>query len=401
MSMSMMRCRCQQQQATTVVLLLLAVSASASARPLTLTTLGSASANANANANANATNGLSVYFHLDSCPQLETIVRSHVDAALRQNVRLTAGLLRVFFHDCFPQGCDASILLDNGERNLPPNVGLQQEVLQLIEDARAKVHAQCGATVSCADITVPRHARRRQPPPAAPPSRCPSAASTAWRPPPPTTTSSSSRPAAHRHRRRPPHRLHQRRPLRPGRPRLALRRPHRRQGALQLLRRRVRARRRRRHQVHHGDLLGGRQRRPAARPRFSDAHRVRQPLLRRADAQEEPGGDAAVGPGAGHRLAHQLARPGLRRQPLVVLRPVQDLHGEDEPAQGAPGERRRGPPQLLQAQRRRRRRGPDADRICLIRSLLLVLFLVCFIYASTYNDDHDDSSTYSIRQMIE
>ncbi|CAO1943497.1 unnamed protein product [Urochloa humidicola] len=98
--------------------------------------------------------GLSVYFHLDSCPQLETIVRSNVDAALRQNVRLTAGLLRVFFHDCFPQGCDASLLLDNGERNLAPNVGLQQEVLQLIDDLRAKVHAQCGPTVSCADITV-------------------------------------------------------------------------------------------------------------------------------------------------------------------------------------------------------------------------------------------------------
>nr|CAB3486266.1 unnamed protein product [Digitaria exilis] len=76
--------------------------------------------------------GLSVYFHVESCPQLETIVRSNVDAAIRQNVRLTAGLLRVFFHDCFPQ----------------------QEVLQLIEDIRGKVHAQCGATVSCADITV-------------------------------------------------------------------------------------------------------------------------------------------------------------------------------------------------------------------------------------------------------
>lgn len=33
-------------------------------------------------------------------------------------------------------------------------MGLQQEVLNLIEDIRAKVHAQCGATVSCADITV-------------------------------------------------------------------------------------------------------------------------------------------------------------------------------------------------------------------------------------------------------
>ncbi|CAD6258958.1 unnamed protein product [Miscanthus lutarioriparius] len=103
---------------------------------------------------AAAGNDLSVYFHVDSCPQLETIVRSTVDAALQQNVRLTAGLLRLFFHDCFPQGCDASILLDNGERDLPPNVGLQQEAVQLVEDIRAKVHAACGPTVSCADITV-------------------------------------------------------------------------------------------------------------------------------------------------------------------------------------------------------------------------------------------------------
>jgi peroxidase len=101
-----------------------------------------------------AAGDLSVYFHADSCPQLETIVRSSVDAALQQNVRLTAGLLRLLFHDCFPQGCDASILLDNGERGLPPNVGLQQEAVQLVEDIRGKVHAACGPTVSCADITV-------------------------------------------------------------------------------------------------------------------------------------------------------------------------------------------------------------------------------------------------------
>ncbi|KAJ1273587.1 hypothetical protein BS78_06G293400 [Paspalum vaginatum] len=97
---------------------------------------------------------LSVYFHADLCPQLETLVRSAVVAALQRNVRLTAGLLRLFFHDCFPQGCDASILLDNGERELAPNAGLQQEAVQLIEDIRAKVHAACGPAVSCADITV-------------------------------------------------------------------------------------------------------------------------------------------------------------------------------------------------------------------------------------------------------
>ncbi|TVU16716.1 hypothetical protein EJB05_40291, partial [Eragrostis curvula] len=98
--------------------------------------------------------GLSHYFYLDSCPQLETLVRSTVEGAVNQNFRLTAGLLRIFFHDCFPQGCDASILLDNGERKEAPNAGLQQAALQLVEDIRAKVHAACGPTVSCADILV-------------------------------------------------------------------------------------------------------------------------------------------------------------------------------------------------------------------------------------------------------
>ncbi|KAL6651726.1 hypothetical protein ACP70R_010651 [Stipagrostis hirtigluma subsp. patula] len=109
-----------------------------------------------AKTNVTSPPGLSLYFHVDSCPQLETIVRSTVDAALRQNVRLTAGLLRIFFHDCFPQGCDASIMLEgtNSELLLGPNVGIQQAALQLIEDIRVKVHAACGPTVSCADILV-------------------------------------------------------------------------------------------------------------------------------------------------------------------------------------------------------------------------------------------------------
>ncbi|KAF8660024.1 hypothetical protein HU200_058109 [Digitaria exilis] len=106
--------------------------------------------------------GLSVYFHVESCPQLETIVRSNVDAAIRQNVRLTAGLLRVFFHDCFPQGCDASILLDNvllsgpkSEQLEIPNQTLRPEALKLIDDIRGALSDACGGpTVSCADITT-------------------------------------------------------------------------------------------------------------------------------------------------------------------------------------------------------------------------------------------------------
>ncbi|KAG2575900.1 cationic peroxidase SPC4-like [Panicum virgatum] len=89
----------------------------------------------------------------DPCPQVEDMVRSAVQAALRRNIQLTAGLLRIFFHDCFPQGCDASVLLA-GERDVPPNGGsLQPEALRLIEDIRREVHAKCGGPkVSCADI---------------------------------------------------------------------------------------------------------------------------------------------------------------------------------------------------------------------------------------------------------
>lgn len=101
--------------------------------------------------------GLGFDLYSDSCPQLETTVRSAVQAALQQEIALAAGLLRIFFHDCFPQGCDASVYLrggSNSEQGMGPNLTLQPRALQLVEDIRAKVHAACGPTVSCADISA-------------------------------------------------------------------------------------------------------------------------------------------------------------------------------------------------------------------------------------------------------
>jgi peroxidase len=102
----------------------------------------------------NLANGLSYDFHADSCPNLVDIVWPIVESAVLGEIAIAAGLLRIFFHDCFPQGCDASVLLTgaNSELDLPPNLSLQTRALQLIEDVRVKVHAACGATVSCADI---------------------------------------------------------------------------------------------------------------------------------------------------------------------------------------------------------------------------------------------------------
>jgi peroxidase len=91
-----------------------------------------------------------------SCRDLHGMVGSAVWAA-RTNphggAQITAGLLRIFFHDCFPQGCDASILLDGGGGNMIHNQGLQKQALDLVERIRATVHKRCGAnSVSCADI---------------------------------------------------------------------------------------------------------------------------------------------------------------------------------------------------------------------------------------------------------
>ncbi|CAD6261595.1 unnamed protein product [Miscanthus lutarioriparius] len=101
-------------------------------------------------------NGLSWSFYDASCPSVEGIVRWHVADALRRDIGIAAGLIRIFFHDCFPQGCDASVLLSgpNSEQIEIPNQTLRPAALKLIDDIRAAVHAACGPTVSCADITT-------------------------------------------------------------------------------------------------------------------------------------------------------------------------------------------------------------------------------------------------------
>ncbi|XP_044489959.1 cationic peroxidase 2-like [Mangifera indica] len=93
-----------------------------------------------------------VGFYSTTCPRAEEIVRSNVESHFRSNPTIAPGLLRMNFHDCFVQGCDASVLIDgpNTKKTAPPN--LQLGGYEVIDDAKKQLEAVCSGVVSCADI---------------------------------------------------------------------------------------------------------------------------------------------------------------------------------------------------------------------------------------------------------
>ncbi|KAG6545977.1 hypothetical protein Mapa_012639 [Marchantia paleacea] len=96
-------------------------------------------------------------YYVQSCPTLVETVTKHVDAAIKKEARMAASLLRLQFHDCFVQGCDASILLDDdsrlplGEKTANPNINSVRGY-EVIDVIKAELEKICPRTVSCADI---------------------------------------------------------------------------------------------------------------------------------------------------------------------------------------------------------------------------------------------------------
>uniref|UniRef100_A0A8R7V4V1 Plant heme peroxidase family profile domain-containing protein n=1 Tax=Triticum urartu TaxID=4572 RepID=A0A8R7V4V1_TRIUA len=69
--------------------------------------------------------------------------------------RMAPAVLRLFFHDCFINGCDASVLLDAtpfspSEKDVEPNASLTGYAV--IDDIKSALEHDCPATVSCADV---------------------------------------------------------------------------------------------------------------------------------------------------------------------------------------------------------------------------------------------------------
>ncbi|KAH7567992.1 hypothetical protein JRO89_XS07G0209000 [Xanthoceras sorbifolium] len=99
---------------------------------------------------------LRVGFYSQSCPTAESIVRSAIKEFVKLNTKNAAILLRLQFHDCFVEGCDASILInkDGNESETQASGNAGVEGFDIIEDVKARLEGVCPGVVSCADIVA-------------------------------------------------------------------------------------------------------------------------------------------------------------------------------------------------------------------------------------------------------
>ncbi|KAL2937436.1 Peroxidase 4 [Bienertia sinuspersici] len=95
-------------------------------------------------------------FYARTCPKLHSIVRATMAKAIANDPRMGASILRLHFHDCFVNGCDASVLLEDtptfqGEKNSYANQNSLRG-FKLMDNIKRNVESICKNTVSCADI---------------------------------------------------------------------------------------------------------------------------------------------------------------------------------------------------------------------------------------------------------
>uniref|UniRef100_A0A5B6ZEA1 Peroxidase n=1 Tax=Davidia involucrata TaxID=16924 RepID=A0A5B6ZEA1_DAVIN len=98
-------------------------------------------------------------YYANTCPNVESIVRNVVNTKFQQTFVTVPATLRLFFHDCFVQGCDASVVIQSSgtntaEKDHPDNLSLAGDGFDTVIKAKTAVDAipSCRDKVSCADI---------------------------------------------------------------------------------------------------------------------------------------------------------------------------------------------------------------------------------------------------------
>ncbi|KAL9243728.1 hypothetical protein vseg_017582 [Gypsophila vaccaria] len=95
-------------------------------------------------------------YYARTCPKIELVVRATMKKVVALDPRMAASILRLHFHDCFVNGCDGSVLLDDtpnfqGEKNANPNRN-SLKGFKVIDEIKWNVETICKARVSCSDI---------------------------------------------------------------------------------------------------------------------------------------------------------------------------------------------------------------------------------------------------------
>lgn len=102
---------------------------------------------------------LKTNYYANTCPNVESIVRNVVNQKFKQTFVTVPAVLRLFFHDCFVEGCDASVIVastpgNTAEKDHPDNLSLAGDGFDTVIKAKAAVDSnpRCRNKVSCADI---------------------------------------------------------------------------------------------------------------------------------------------------------------------------------------------------------------------------------------------------------
>ncbi|KAI3880258.1 hypothetical protein MKX03_031754 [Papaver bracteatum] len=99
---------------------------------------------------------LSENYYAQTCPNVEFVIRQAVLSKFFQTFTTVPATLRLFFHDCFVEGCDASVMIaspnNDAEKDSPDNLSLAGDGFDTVIKAKQAVEASCPGVVSCADV---------------------------------------------------------------------------------------------------------------------------------------------------------------------------------------------------------------------------------------------------------
>ncbi|KAH7515436.1 peroxidase 11 [Ziziphus jujuba] len=99
---------------------------------------------------------LTLDYYASTCPTIFEIVRKEIECAVLSDPRNAALIVRLHFHDCFVQGCDGSVLLEDtitlqGEKKASTNRH-SLKGFRIVDRIKNQLESECPGIVSCADI---------------------------------------------------------------------------------------------------------------------------------------------------------------------------------------------------------------------------------------------------------